>query len=478
MSALPGDFPYTRGIGAEMYRDDAWAMVQQAGAGLPEDGNRRLLDAIANGATMLAVWPDRPGAKGWDADDPQSAASVGLGGISLNHAGDFQQLLTGVDPSIPLFLRARETAAPLLAFHLVAARQAGLHPARLRGVIGNDVLCSRLSSAGIFPARASMRLAGEVSVWIARELPGWTVLTIDGSAVRAAGASPALEIAISVAAFLEYVVPAAARGIAVEDLAPRTQFALSAGMRFLEEAAKFRAARRLFATVLKYRLGVEAARAMALRIHADTVVQSLATEQTDVNVIRASVQTLAALLGGVQSLYTGSREEAIAPPQDDSARLALRTQQIARHESGVALTADPAGGSYFLEQETDRIEADAREELRAIEAEGGLVGSLESGQLAARLHHEIQPAIVGVTQFVMTESTALEAPAADPAKEKTQTERLRDWRASRSEAECQAALIEVERAALGADPLMPPILAAAAHATLGEITARLRAVLI
>ncbi|MGH9674239.1 MAG: acyl-CoA mutase large subunit family protein [Bryobacteraceae bacterium] len=486
--SLPGEFPFTRGVHSEMYRSRLWTMRQYAGFGTAEESNRRYRYLLSQGNTGLSVAFDLPTQMGFDAGHPLAAGEVGRAGVAVSSVDDMESLFEGIAlEKVSTSMTINSTAAILLAFYYVAARKQGADPRKLSGTIQNDILKEYIARGTyIYPPRPAMRIVTDLFAWASREMPAWNPISICGYHIREAGATAVQEVAFTMANAIAYVEAALAAGMDIDDFAPRLSFFFNAHNNLLEEVAKFRAARRLFALLMRDRFGARRERSMMLRFHTQTSGVSLTAQQPDNNLVRVTIQALAAVLGGTQSLHANSRDEALALPTEESARLALRTQQIIAHESGVANTADPAGGSYVIEELTDSIERRAREYLDRIDAMGGMVRAIGEGFPQREIQksaYEQQVAvekgetvIVGVNRFVMDQERGIPTFRSDPETERAQLERLRRLRASRgSDAEWR--LDELEQAARGDANLMPPFVAAAeARATVGEISDRLRRV--
>ncbi len=485
----PGEFPFTRGIYPEMYRSRYWTMRQYAGFGAAEESNARYRYLISQGTTGLSVAFDLPTQMGMDSDHPLAAGEVGRTGVAISSFEDMERLFDGIRlDEISTSMTINSTAAILLAFYVLVARRQGADLTKLSGTVQNDILKEYIARGTyIYPPRQAMRIVTDLFGWASRELPEWNTISISGYHIREAGSTAVQEVAFTLADAIAYVEAALAAGLEVDPFAPRLSFFFSAHNNFLEEIAKFRAARRLWARLMRDRFGARSERSMMLRFHAQTGGSTLAAQQPDVNLVRVSIQALAAVLGGAQSLHTNARDEALALPTEESATLALRTQQIIAHESGVTGTADPVGGSYRIEELTDSIELAAADYIERIDAMGGMLRAIESGwvqaeiQEAAYRHQRAvesgEAVVVGVNRFWMEESRPVPTFRLDPRIEKAQVERLRKLRASRDAGRVKQKLDALENAARGPDNLMPFILKAAeAYATVGEISDRLRRV--
>jgi methylmalonyl-CoA mutase N-terminal domain/subunit len=489
MSECPGGFPYTRGIHPEMYRNRPWTMRQYAGFGTAEESNRRYRYLISQGTTGLSVAFDLPTQMGMDPDDPFAAGEVGRVGVAISSLADMERLFDGIPlADVSTSMTINSTAAIILCYYVLAARKQGADPARLSGTIQNDIL-KEYAARGtyIYPPRAAMRLITDTFGWAAKELPEWNTISISGYHIREAGSTAIQEVAFVFANTVAYVEAAIAAGLDVDTFAPRISFFFNAHSDFLEEIAKFRAARRLYAKLMRDRFHARNPRSMMLRFHAQTAGSSLTAQQPDVNLIRTALQAMSAVLGGAQSLHTNSRDEALSLPAEESARLALRTQQIIAAETGVANTADPVGGSYYVEELTDRIEREAMAYLARIDSMGGALRAIETGFVQAEIQNaafEFQKAVdsgrrvvVGVNRFRMDEAGTIPAFHLDPTLEACQIARLREVRASRSQSEVERRLSDLEEAACGPANLLPHIMEAArCYATVGEIAGCLKRV--
>jgi methylmalonyl-CoA mutase N-terminal domain/subunit len=485
----PGEFPYTRGIYREMYRGRPWTMRQYAGFGTAEESNRRYRYLISQGTTGLSVAFDLPTQIGLDADHPLAAGEVGRTGVAISSLADMERLFEGIPlDKVSTSMTINSTAAILLCFYILAGRRQGVDTRKLAGTVQNDILKEYIARGTyIYPPRPAMRIVTDLFAWAGRELPAWNTISISGYHIREAGSTAVQEVAFTFANAIAYIEAALSAGLDIDDFAPRLSFFFNSHNHFLEEIAKFRAARRLYAKLMRDRFRAKNERSMMLRFHAQTAGSTLTAQQPDVNVIRTSLQAMAAVLGGAQSLHTNSRDEALSLPSEDSARLALRTQQILAAESGVTQTADPVGGSEFIESLTDSIERGAVDYLDRIEAMGGTLRAIESGYIRNEIQNAAfdyqqavesgEQVVVGVNRFRMEEHDPIPAFRLDPALEQAQIERLRQVKASRRHISVVAHLDRLEEAARGSENLLPFILdAAAAYATVGEISDRLRAV--
>jgi methylmalonyl-CoA mutase, N-terminal domain len=485
----PGQFPYTRGIYPTMYRGKFWTMRQYAGFGTALQSNERYRYLLAQGQTGLSVAFDLPTQMGFDSDHPRARGEVGKVGVAICSLDDMRELFEGIPlAQVSTSMTINSTAAILLALYVAVARQQGADLEKLSGTIQNDILKEYIARGTyIYPPRPAMRIITDLFAWAARELPEWNTISISGYHIREAGSTAVQEVAFTLADAIAYIGAAIEAGLDVDTFAPRLSFFFNSHNNFLEEIAKFRAARRLYAKIMRERFGARNPRSTMLRFHVQTAGSSLTAQQPDVNVVRVSMQALAAVLGGAQSLHTNAKDEALGLPTEEAARLALRTQQIIAHESGVTGTADPFGGSTYIESLTDEIERGAEQYIQRIDAMGGTLAAIESGFI----QNEIQNAayayqqaiergdaiVVGVNKFQQQEAEPPTTFRLDPELEKQQITRLRDLRASRDSGSVDARLGALEKAARSSDNLMPHILACAeAYATVGEISDRLRAV--
>jgi methylmalonyl-CoA mutase N-terminal domain/subunit len=426
---------------------------------------------------------------GLDSDHALAAGEVGRVGVAVCSLADMERLLEGIPlDRVTTSMTINSTAAILLAFYVLAARRRGIDTHLLSGTVQNDILKEYIArGTHIYPPRPALRIVADLVAWAGREVPQWNTISISGYHIREAGSTAVQEVAFTLANAIAYIEAALRAGLDLDSFAPQLSFFFSADIDFLEEIAKFRAARRLYARLMRDRFGAKNPRSMTLRFHAQTAGSSLTAQQPDVNLVRVALQALSAVLGGAQSLHTNSRDEALALPTEESVRLALRTQQIVAHETGVAATADPVGGSQYIEDQTDRIERGARAYIEKIDALGGALAAIECGYIQGEIQssaYELQRqvesgsrVVVEVNRFQADERQAVPTFRLDPALERQQVDRLRGLRASRDNAAVDAALDRLERAAAGAENLMPFILEAAdRYATVGEISDRLRRV--
>jgi methylmalonyl-CoA mutase N-terminal domain/subunit len=486
----PGHFPFTRGPHATMYRGKPWTMRMFAGFGTPEDTNQRFKFLLGNGQTGLSTAFDMPTLMGYDPDHPRSLGEVGREGVSVASLDDMMRLFGDIPlDQVSTSMTINAPAAVLLALYVAVAEKQGVSPAKLRGTLQNDMLKEFIAQKEwISPIRAHMRIIRDMLVWCTREMPQWNTISISGYHIREAGATAVQELAFTIADGIGYVQLGIDAGIPVDEFAPRLSYFWDVHNDFFEEIAKFRAGRRMWAHILRDRFGAKNPRSWMLRTHAQTAGVSLMAQQPLNNVVRTTMQALAAVLGGTQSLHTNSYDETYALPTEDAATLALRTQQIIAEESGVTAVVDPLAGSYFIETLTDQMEAAAFEYIRKIDAMGGIVKAVEEGypqREIARSAYEFQRqvdsgerGIVGVNAYVTDEDDHIPTLKIEPEVERDQVRRIQAFRRDRDPAKAKAA-IEAVRHAFAHDDVnvMPPILAAVkAHVTIGEICDEMRRV--
>jgi methylmalonyl-CoA mutase N-terminal domain/subunit len=485
----PGEFPFTRGIHPEMYRSRTWTMRQYAGFGDADESNRRYRYLLSQGITGLSVAFDLPTQMGMDSDHPLAAGEVGRVGVAISSPADMDRLFDGILlDDVTTSMTINSTAAILLAYYVLVARRQGANIEKLSGTIQNDILKEYIArGTQIYPPKAAMRIVTDVLEWTSRELPNWNSISISGYHIREAGSTASQEVGFTLANGIAYVEAAIQAGLAVDDFAPRLSFFFNAHIDFFEEIAKYRAARKLWAVLMRDRFGAKNLKSQMLRFHAQTSGASLTAQQADNNLVRVAVEALAAVLGGAQSLHTNGKDEALALPTEEAARTALRTQQIIANESGVTATADPFGGSEHVESLTDRIAKEASSIIERIDAMGGMLQAIEVGYpqreietAAYRYQQEIESGkriIVGVNKFQTKHSTPIPTFHLDPAIERNQIESLRAFRGVRDTSALARSLSALESAATGTPNLMPCILAAAeTGATVGEISDTLRKV--
>jgi methylmalonyl-CoA mutase N-terminal domain/subunit len=485
----PGEFPYTRGIYPNMYRGRLWTMRQYAGYATAEESNARYKYLLAQGTTGLSVAFDLPTQIGLDSDDPLAVGEVGKVGVAVDSLEDMERLFAGIPlDEVSTSMTINATAAILLSLYLAVARKQGVPFNRVRGTLQNDILKEYIARGTyIYPPAPSLRLVTDIFAYCAREVPNWNTISISGYHIREAGSTAVQEVAFTLADGITYVEAALAAGLEIDDFAPRLSFFFNAHNNLLEEIAKFRAARRLWARIMRDRFKARDPRSLMLRFHTQTAGSSLTAQQPEVNLVRTTIQALAAVLGGTQSLHTNSMDEALALPTESAARLALRTQQVIAYESGVTETADPLGGSYAIERLTDEIEESAVEYLKKIEAMGGMLRAIETGYVQREIQEAAyryqkaveaqEQVVVGVNRFQIEEELPVNVLRIDPALEQAQVERLRALRERRDAQVAADALAKLQQAAETTENLMPKILACVeAYATVGEISNTLRRV--
>ena len=485
----PGEFPYTRGIYPTMYRGRLWTMRQYAGFGTAAESNQRYRYLLSQGQTGLSIAFDLPTQIGLDSDHPLARGEVGKVGVAIDSLEDMEALLEGIPlDRVSTSMTINSTAAILLMLYVAVAKKQGAGLQRLSGTVQNDILKEYIARGTyIYPVRPAMRIVTDLFAWCRTELPSWNTISISGYHIREAGSTAVQEVAFTLADAIAYVEAAIAAGLAVDEFAPQLSFFFNSHNDLLEEIAKFRAARRLWARIMRDRFHAADPRSMLLRFHAQTAGSSLTAQQPENNIVRVAMQALAAVLGGCQSLHSNSLDEALALPTESAALLALRTQQIIACESGVTNTVDPVGGSYAIEKLTDEIETRAREYLEKIDALGGMLRAIEIGYVQSEIQkaaYEYQQAVergeqvvVGVNQFVAEEERPIPILRIDPEIERAQVLRVQALRARRDHAKVQSALAAVETRARSSENLMPAIQAAVeAYATVGEISDAMRRV--
>ncbi len=485
----PGAFPFTRGIQPTMYRGRLWTMRQYAGFGTAAESNRRYRYLLSQGVSGLSVAFDLPTQMGYDSDHSLAAGEVGRVGVAIDSIEDMAELLDGIPlDRVTTSMTINATAIVLLALYAAVARRQNVPLTALGGTIQNDILKEYLARGTyIYPPRASLRIVTDIFAFCERELPQWNTISISGYHIREAGSTAAQEIAFTLANGIAYVEAAVAAGLDAGRLGQRLSFFFNCHSDFLEEIAKFRAARRLWAHLMRDRFGVENPRAQQLRFHTQTAGSTLTAQQPDNNIVRVAIQAMAAVLGGTQSLHCNGRDEALSLPTEDAARIALRTQQVIAAETGVVNTVDPVAGSYTIETRTDHLEAEARAILDRIDRLGGTLAAIESGFIQREIQDAAYAAqqavdrgdtvVVGVNRFQDDSPAGIEVFRVDPEVEARQRERVRAVRASRSQSAWAAAIGDVEHAARDGRNLVAPILAAVeARATLGEIADAMRGV--
>ncbi|MET7786365.1 methylmalonyl-CoA mutase family protein [Streptomyces sp900116325] len=485
----PGAYPFTRGVYPSMYTGRPWTMRQYAGFGTASESNARYKQLIANGTMGLSVAFDLPTQMGHDSDAPIASGEVGKVGVAIDSVEDMRVLFGGIPlDKVSTSMTINAPAALLLLMYQLVGEEQGVPADRLTGTIQNDVLKEYIARGTyIFPPKPSLRLIADIFKYCKAEIPKWNTISISGYHMAEAGASPAQEIAFTLADGIEYVRTAVAAGMDVDDFAPRLSFFFVARTTILEEVAKFRAARRIWARVMKEEFGAKNPKSLMLRFHTQTAGVQLTAQQPEVNLVRVAVQGLGAVLGGTQSLHTNSFDEAIALPTDKSARLALRTQQVLAYETDVTATVDPFAGSYVVESMTDAVEAEARDLMLKVEDMGGAVNAIERGfqkseieRSAYRIAQETdsgERVVVGVNRFQLDEEEPYEPLRVDPAIEAQQAARLAKLRAERDQGAIDEALGRLKKAAEGTDNVLHPMKdALAARATVGEVCNALREV--
>ena len=484
-----GEFPYTRGVRANMYRGRFWTMRQYAGFATAEDSNRRYKYLLSQGTTGLSVAFDLPTQIGLDSDDDLAAGEVGKVGVAIDSLDDMLTLFDGIPlDTVSTSMTINATASTLLCLYLAVAKKQDVDFAKVNGTIQNDILKEYIARGTyIFPPKPSMRLITDTFAFCADNVPNWNMISISGYHIREAGSTAAQEIAFTLADGIAYVEAAISVGLKVDDFAPRLSFFFNSHLNLLEEVAKFRAARRLWARIMRERFSAKNPKSLMLRFHTQTAGSTLTAQQPEVNIVRTTIQALAAVLGGTQSLHTNSMDEALSLPTETAARIALRTQQVIAHESGVADIVDALAGSYAIEELTNQLEAKAVDYIEKIDAMGGMLKAIENGfpqreiqeaafqyQKAVEKQTEI---VIGVNKFQIEEDTKIPIMKVDEAIERNQIERLRAVREKRNKEQAENTLSKLEEAAKGDENMLPRILdAVEAHVTVGEISHRLRKV--
>ncbi|MGM7701870.1 acyl-CoA mutase large subunit family protein [Pseudalkalibacillus sp. Hm43] len=484
---LPGQYPYTRGIQPTMYRARHWTMRQYAGFGSAVETNKRFHYLLEQGQTGLSVAFDLPTQIGYDSDHAMSRGEVGKVGVAIDSLEDMEALLKGIPlDKVSTSMTINAPAAVLLAMYIVVAEKQGVSPEKISGTIQNDILKEYIARGTyIFPPKPSMRLITDIFAYCSDNVPKWNTISISGYHIREAGATAAQELAFTIANGKAYVEAALSAGLDIDKFAPRLAFFFNAHNEFFEEVAKFRAARRMWAKIMKEEYNAKNPKSWQLRFHTQTGGSTLTAQQPDNNIVRVTVQALSAVLGGTQSLHTNSRDEALALPTEDSARIALRTQQILANESGVADTVDPLAGSYYVESLTSELENEANSYLDKIEELGGAVSAVEQGYMQREIHHtayETQKAIekgdqivVGMNAYQLDDEPKPELHRLDPELAANQVKKLADIRENRDQERASAQLEALRRAAQGSDNLMPHIVECVrSYCTIGEICGVLR----
>ncbi len=485
----PGEYPFTRGIYPTMYRGRFWTMRQYAGFGSATESNQRYRYLLSKGQAGLSVAFDLPTQIGMDSDHPLALGEVGKVGVAIDSLEDMETLFDGIPlEKVSTSMTINATAAILLCLYVAVAKRQGASLQKLSGTVQNDVLKEYIARGTyIYPVRPAMRIVTDIFAWCRDHLPKWNTISISGYHIREAGSTAVQEVAFTLADGIAYVQAALDAGLRVDEFAPQLSFFFNAHSDLLEEIAKYRAARRLWAKIMAERFGAKDPRSLMLRFHAQTAGSSLTAQQPENNIVRVAIQALAAVLGGCQSLHTNSMDEALALPTEDAALIALRTQQVLAHETGVTNTVDPVAGSYAIEHLTNEIERGALAYIDKLDSMGGMLRAIEAGFVQGEIQkaaYEFQRAIekkdqivVGVNDFIAEEPRTIPTLRIDAEIERTQIARLNALRAKRDSARAQSALAELQRRAATTENLLPAILAAVeAHATIGEISDALRRV--
>jgi methylmalonyl-CoA mutase N-terminal domain/subunit len=488
-AGYPGEFPFTRGVQATMYRGRLWTMRQYAGMGDAEESNKRYKYLLAHGTTGLSVAFDLPTQIGMDSDHPMALGEVGKVGVAIDSIEDMQRLFEGINlEKISTSMTINATASILLALYVAVARRTGADLRKISGTVQNDILKEYIARGTyIYPPQQAMRIITDMFAYAHQEAPEWNIISISGYHMREAGCTAVQEVAFTLANAIAYVQAAIGAGLDVDQFAPRLSFFFNAHNNFLEEVAKFRAARRMWARTMKERLGAKNPRSMMLRFHTQTAGSTLTAQQPENNIVRTALQALAAVLGGTQSLHTNSFDEALGLPTEESARIALRTQQIIGYETGAAHTVDPLAGSYYIESLTQQIEQQATAYLDKIDSLGGTLRAIEMGFIQQEIQNaaydfqqsvdRLERVVVGVNRFQSEGEKSVAIQRIDEELERRQVERLRALRARRNPSTWETAIRQVEEAARSGDNLMPRIVSAVeAFATVGEISDAMRRV--
>ncbi len=487
--ASPGMFPFTRGIHKDMYRGRLWTMRQYAGFGTAAESNKRYRFLLQQGQTGLSVAFDLPTQIGYDSDDPMANGEVGKVGVAIDSLEDMEVLLDGIPlERVSTSMTINATAAMLLLLYQLVAEKQGCPPEKITGTVQNDIL-KEYAARGtyIFPPKPSMRLITDLFAYCRRSLPNWNTISISGYHMREAGSTAAEEIALTLSHAIAYVEAAQAAGLKVDDFAPRVSFFFACHMDFFEEVAKFRAARRMWARIMRDRFGAADPRSQALRFHTQTGGVTLTAQQPLNNVVRTALEAMSAVLGGTQSLHTNAFDEALGLPSQNAAEIALRTQQVIGHETAVPYVADPLGGSYYVENLTDRVEEEALAIMAEIDERGGAVACIESGWTQRRIADSAyrmqlrvesgERVIVGVNRYTESDARPVEILRVNPRQQAAQARALKRLRARRAQATVDRRLADIEQAARGGSNLMPPLKAALAdYVTIGECCRVLRGV--
>src|ERR1700677_3133016 len=485
----PGEYPFTRGVQATMYRGRLWTMRQYAALGDAEEQTKRYKNLLANGTTGLSVAFDLPTQIGMDSDHALAAGEVGKVGVAIDSIEDMERLFAGIDlTKISTSMTINATGSILLALYVAVARRRGEDIRKLSGTVQNDVLKEYISRGTyIYPPKQALRVITDMFAWAQENVPEWNTISISGYHMREAGSTAVQEVAFTLGNGMAYVDAAIEAGLDVDKFAPRLSFFFNAHNNFLEEVAKFRAARRMWARIMREHFKARNPKSWMLRFHTQTAGSTLTAQQPENNIVRTAIQALAAVLGGTQSLHTNSYDEALALPTEQAARIALRTQQIIGYESGAAQTVDPLAGSYYIEALTNEIEKRAAAYLGKVEVMGGMLKAIERGFVQQEIQNAVyeyqlavdqeEAIVVGVNRFEVEEEKPIPIQKIDPTLEPKQIERVRALRARRDEGPWKAAVLGVENAARSGENVMPKILAAVeAHATVGEISDAMRRV--
>ena len=478
----PGEYPFTRGVQPNMYRGRVWTMRQYAGLTSPEESNRRYRYLLEQGQTGLSIAFDLPTQTGYDSDHPISAGEVGRAGVPVSSLADMETLFNGIPlNTVSTSMTINATASILLAFYIAVAKKQGSSPLDLNGTLQNDILKEYIARGTyIYPASPSMRLVTDVFKYCSKEIPRWNTISISGYHMREAGATAVQELAFTFANAIAYVKAAVDSGLDVDDFAGRLSFFFVSQSNLLEEVSKFRAARRMWASIMRGRFGAKNPRSWMLRFHTQTAGVSLTAQQPENNVVRTTVQALAAILGGTQSLHVNSKDEALALPTEDSVQLSLRTQQILAHESGVTETVDPLGGSYYIEDMTDRLEAAAYKYIQQIDNMGGAVEAIDQGYQMREIHEsafnmqrQVEKSdriVVGVNEYISDNPPIGKLQAIDTFEVQKQIDRVKRVRSERDAGLVKAAISRLESVARSDENTMPAILECVeSYATIGEI---------
>lgn len=486
---FPGEYPFTRGVQPTMYRGRLWTMRQYAGFSTAEESNKRYKYLLEQGQTGLSVAFDLPTQIGYDSDQPLSEGEVGKVGVAIDSLKDMEILFNGIPlDKVSTSMTINAPASVLLAMYIVVAEKQGVTKEKLRGTIQNDILKEYIARGTyIFPPEPSMRLITNIFEYCSKEVPKWNTISISGYHIREAGSTAVQEVAFTLADGIAYVDAALEAGLDVDDFAPRLSFFFNAHNNLFEEVAKFRAARRIWAKIMKNRFNAKKEKSMMLKFHTQTAGSTLTAQQPDNNIIRVTIQTLAAVLGGTQSLHTNSRDEALALPTEESVKIALRTQQIVAHESGVADSVDPLAGSYYIENLTNKIEEEAMKYIERIDELGGAPKAIDKGYIQKEIQNSAynyqmaiesqEQIVVGVNKFQIKEDQHKDILRVDPEMEKLQREKLSKLRNERDNEKVEETLNTLRKSAEGKENLMPCIVEAVrAYATLGEICDVLREV--